>query len=208
MSDTNFDVIVFGATSFVGQIVCEYLLNEQPDKSLRWAAAARSESKLRTLQSELGANDETMPLRLADANDPESLAALCRQTRVMISTVGPYALFGEPMVKACVETGTDYCDLTGETQWIKRMVDAYDTQAKETGARIVHCCGFDSIPSDLGVHFLQNQAQTSFGQPAVNVKLRVKAMRGGFSGGTAASLVNVIKEASKDPALRKALANP
>ncbi len=213
MSDSHFDIIVFGATSFVGQIICEYLTSEygdgkNPDKAVRWAAAGRSESKLRELQQRLGANDESMPLRIADASDPDSLAALCRQTQVIISTVGPYALYGEPMVKACVETGTDYCDLTGETQWIKLMVERYQQQAQQTGARIVHCCGFDSIPSDLGVHFLQNTAQTSFGQPCLDVKMRVKAMRGGFSGGTAASLVNVIKEASKNPELRKTLANP
>lgn len=208
MSDKEFDVIVFGATSFVGQIVCEYLHNEYKDDSLRWAAAGRSEAKLRELQNRLGATDDTMPLRIADAADGDSLAALCRQTRVMISTVGPYALYGEPMVKACVETGTDYCDLTGETQWIQRMVETYSEQAETTGARIVHCCGFDSIPSDLGVLFLQQAAQSEFGAPCTNVKMRVKAMRGGASGGTIASLINVIREASKDPALRKALANP
>ncbi|MBB3047530.1 short subunit dehydrogenase-like uncharacterized protein [Litorivivens lipolytica] len=208
MSDSEFDVIVFGATSFVGQIVCEYLHGEYQDSKLRWAAAGRSESKLRELQQRLGANDDTMPLRIADASDDAALNALCRQTRVMISTVGPYALYGEPMVKACVETGTDYCDLTGETQWIARMVKAYEKQAQQTGARIVHCCGFDSIPSDLGVHFLQENAKADFNGPCTTVTMRVKAMRGSFSGGTIASLMNVIREASKDPSLRKSLANP
>jgi len=122
--------------------------------------------------------------------------------------VGPYALYGEPLVKVCSETGTDYCDLTGEVQWIRRMIRAYEAAARKSGARIVHCCGFDSIPSDLGVYFLQQQAHERFGQPCTEVKMRVKAVRGGFSGGTAASLLNVVKEAAANPALRKEIADP
>lgn len=208
MTDTHYDVIVFGATSFVGQIVCQYLTSEYKGPPLRWAAAGRSESKLRSVQQALGVSDDAMPILLANADDARSLEALCRQCDVIISTVGPYALFGEPMVKACVDTGTDYCDLTGETQWIQQMVERYQAQAEKTGARIVHCCGFDSIPSDLGVYFLQQQAKARQGEYCSSVKMRVKAMRGGFSGGTVASLINVIKEASKDPELRKSLANP
>lgn len=208
MTDKHYDLIVFGATSFVGQILCQYLSKEYEDKSLRWAAAGRSEAKLREVQGSLGLNDDTMPILLANADEQSSLDALCRQCDVIISTVGPYALFGEPMVKACVESGTDYCDLTGETQWIQQMVERYQAQAEKTGARIVHCCGFDSIPSDLGVYFLQQQAKARQGEFCTKVKMRVKAMKGGLSGGTAASLINVIKEASKDPALRKSLANP
>ncbi len=145
---------------------------------------------------------------VADAGDPASLEALCDQARVVVSTVGPYALYGEPMVKACSQSGTDYCDLTGEVQWIRRMIDRYGDAARESGARIVHCCGFDSIPSDLGVYFLQREALKRLGQPCTRVKMRVRSMRGGFSGGTAASLMNAIKEAAADPALRKELANP
>ena len=208
MTAKPYDVVVFGATSFVGQIVCEYLSGDYRDDNLRWAAAGRSTSKLRALQQGLGCNDQSMPLLLADADDPASLEALCQQTHLVISTVGPYDLFGEPMVKACVETGTDYCDLTGETQWIQRMIERYEARARETGARLVHCCGFDSIPSDLGVYFLQQQARAQRGEYCKQVKMRVKGMRGGFSGGTVASLINVIKEASKNPALRKTLANP
>lgn len=208
MTSKHYDLIVFGATSFVGQIVCRYLHSEHNTHGLRWAAAGRSESKLRSVQQELGADDTSMPLLLANADDQRSLEALCRQCEVIISTVGPYALFGEPMVKACVETGTDYCDLTGETPWIAQMVERYQTLAEESGARIVHCCGFDSIPSDLGVYFLQQHAFAQQKEYCTSVKMRVKAMRGGFSGGTAASLINIIKEASKNPALRKSLANP
>ncbi|MGB4855337.1 MAG: hypothetical protein WBP37_07350, partial [Candidatus Dechloromonas phosphoritropha] len=117
-------------------------------------------------------------------------------------------LYGETLVKVCAETGTDYCDLTGEAQWIRRMLSRYEDEARKSGARIVHSCGFDSIPSDLGVHFLQQEAIRRFGQPCCRVKMRVKAMRGGFSGGTVASIMNVLKEAAADPQLRKELANP
>ena len=183
MTDSRYDIIVFGATSFVGQIVCRYLTKEYQDPSLRWAAAGRSETRLRALQQELGADDTSMPILLANADDPGSLQALCHQCDVIISTVGPYALFGEPMVKACVESGTDYCDLTGETPRIQQMVARYQSLAEKTGARIVHCCGFDSIPSDLGVYFLQQQSKSRYGEYCSTVKMRVKAMRGGFSGG-------------------------
>jgi len=125
-----------------------------------------------------------------------------------VSTVGPYALHGEPLVRACAETGTDYCDLTGEIQWIRRMIATYERQAQESGARIVHCCGFDSIPFDLGVHFLQREAQARYRQPCTTVKMRVKSMRGGFSGGTFASIMNIVKEVAADPALRRQLADP
>jgi short subunit dehydrogenase-like uncharacterized protein len=127
---------------------------------------------------------------------------------VVVSTVGPYALHGEPLVRACAETGTDYCDLTGEVQWIRRMISAHEQTARKSGARLVHCCGFDSIPSDLGVYYLQREARSRFGVPCSEVKMRVKGARGGFSGGTVASLLNVLKEASADPALRRELADP
>jgi short subunit dehydrogenase-like uncharacterized protein len=132
----------------------------------------------------LAATAATLPLVVADAADDTALRKLCASTRVVVSTVGPYALRGEPLVKACAETGTDYCDLTGEVQWIRRMVQRYEATARKSGARIVHCCGFDSIPSDMGVHHLQRQAMSQFAAPCTRVKMRVKVMRGGFSGGT------------------------
>ena len=209
MQHPRFDLVVFGATSFVGQILCRYLLDQfGVGGTLRWAAAGRSGEKLQSLRDGLGGAAGQLPLVVADASDPASLEAMCDQARVIVSTVGPYALYGEPLVKACAGSGTDYCDLTGEVQWIRRMIDRYEQAAKESGARIVHCCGFDSIPSDLGVHFLQRESMRRLGQPCTRVKMRVRAMRGGFSGGTAASLMNAIKEASSDPALRKELANP
>jgi short subunit dehydrogenase-like uncharacterized protein len=201
MSSPSHDVVAFGATSFVGKILCRYLLEEFGARGeMKWAAAGRSKATT----SWAG----TLPLIVADAADEASLRKLCASTRVVVSTVGPYALYGEPLVKACAESGTDYCDLSGEVQWIRRMVQRYEATARQSGARIVHCCGFDSIPSDMGVHFLQRQAMTRLGAPCTRVKMRVKAMRGGFSGGTVASLMNVIKEAAADPALREELADP
>ncbi|MFO8141751.1 MAG: saccharopine dehydrogenase NADP-binding domain-containing protein [Marinobacter sp.] len=205
----DFDLVVFGATSFVGEILTRYLAEHYgAGGDVKWAIAGRSEGKLKALKDGLGASAAKLPIILADAADDDALAAMCRQTRVVISTVGPYALFGEPLVKACVATGTDYCDLAGEVQWIRRMVERYEEQAKQTGARIVHCCGFDSIPSDMGVWFLQQQAEELFGQPCQDVRMRVKVAKGGLSGGTVASMINVAKEAGADPKLRKELANP
>jgi short subunit dehydrogenase-like uncharacterized protein len=208
-TDTNYDVVVFGATSFVGQILTDYLLKTYgTDKDLKWAIAGRSQSKLDALKADLGKAGTKLPVIVADAADETALKTMCDQTRVVISTVGPYALFGEPLVKVCAESGTDYCDLTGEVQWIRRMVDKYEDAAKASGARIVHSCGFDSIPSDMGVWFLQQQAEQTFGSPCRDVRMRVKAAKGEFSGGTVASLVNAVKEAAADPALRKEMANP
>jgi short subunit dehydrogenase-like uncharacterized protein len=205
----QFDVLVFGATSFVGQILCRYLTERTAQgTALSWAMAGRSRTKLESVRKSLGDAAASVPLLVADAADEPALRELVARTRVVVSTVGPYALYGEPLVRACVEAGVDYCDLTGEVQWIRRMVERYEAEAIRSGARIVHCCGFDSIPSDLGVHYLQQQSVQSFGEPCEEVSMRVRAMRGGFSGGTAASLINVAREVSANPALRKELANP
>ena len=209
MTTQTCDVVVFGATSFVGQILTRYLFEEFGlGGKLHWAAAGRSLRKLEELRNSLGKGAGKLPLIQADAGDEASLRKLCRSARVIVSTVGPYALYGEPLVRVCAETGTDYCDLTGEVQWMRRMIHKYEKTAQASGARIVHNCGFDSIPSDLGVHFLQQQAQERFGQPCTTVKMRVRAMRGSFSGGTVASLLNVLQEVKANPALRKELADP
>jgi short subunit dehydrogenase-like uncharacterized protein len=203
------DLVVFGATSFVGRLLCRYLLDTfGAHGPLKWAAAGRSKSKLEDLRASLGPKAARLPLLVADAADETSLRALCAAARVIVSTVGPYALHGEPLVKACAESGTDYCDLTGEVPWIGRMVRTHEAAAQRTGARIVHCCGFDSLPSDLGVHVLQQLAKTEFGAPCPRVKMRVKTVRGGLSGGTVASMLNIVKEAVKDAALRRELADP
>ena len=212
MSDKPYQLVLFGATSFVGRIVFQYLLEHYStdkngtDQGFRWAVAARSKAKLAELQQELGAT--YVPTIIADSSNPQSLQYLCQQTDLVISTVGPYALYGEPLVKLCAEMGVDYCDLTGEIHWVKAMIDNYQTQAVKSGARIIPSCGFDSIPSDLGVFFLQQQAQERFGEPCEQVKFRIKAMRGSFSGGTVASMLNVSKAVVKEPALAKILRNP
>ncbi|QDW54512.1 saccharopine dehydrogenase family protein [Burkholderia sp. KBS0801] len=206
----DLDLVVFGATSFVGQILTRYLSEylSGSGETLRWAIAGRSEAKLRHVREALGAAGQTLPIIVADAADDTQLQALCARTRVVVSTVGPYALYGEPLVRICAQTGTDYCDLTGETQWIKRMIERYEPTARQSGARIVHCCGFDSVPSDIGVLFLQQHARRQWGAPATHVKMRVKTLKGGASGGTVASVINVVREAAADPALRRELLDP
>jgi short subunit dehydrogenase-like uncharacterized protein len=201
----RFDLIVFGATSFVGEILCRYLVARHAASDLRWAIAGRSRSKLIEVAEKTGAAVEQI---VADAADPAAMAELAASTRVIVSTVGPYALYGSPLVAAAAAAGTDYCDLTGEPQWMQRMIDAYGEAAAASGARIVHTCGFDSIPSDLGVWFTQQRAVERHGEPCTQISMRVKAMKGGASGGTIASMMNVMEETSKDPGLRKVLANP
>ncbi|MCX7554026.1 saccharopine dehydrogenase NADP-binding domain-containing protein [Marinicella sp. S1101] len=208
MKNPNYDIIVFGATSFVGKIICQYLCEHAKNESFTWALAGRSKEKLTTLQAELGEAGAHLPLLVVDANDSAGLIAMCNQTKVILTTVGPYDLYGEPVVKACVETGTDYCDLTGEAHWIKKMLDKYESQAQTSGSRIVHCTGFDSIPSDLGVFHLQQAAKAAFGEHCPNVKLRIKNMRGSASGGTIATALNIAKLVRTDPAVKKVLVNP
>ena len=209
MKAPRYDLTVFGATSFVGQILTRYLFEEFGTQGkLRWAIAGRSQGKLEALKKSLGPKAASLALLVADADDEVALGRICDQSSAVASTVGPYALYGDTLVKVCAESGTDYCDLTGEVQWIRRMLQAHEKAARKSGARIVHCCGFDSIPSDLGVYYLQRQAMQRFGQPCTQVKMRVKAMRGGFSGGTVASMMNFVKEAAANPALRKEIANP
>lgn len=202
----EFDLIIFGATSFVGQITCRYIAEKYSKSVLTWAISGRSSAKLDTLKQYINRAD--LPSFVANADDQASIDAIAKQCKVIIATVGPYDLFGEPMVKACAENGTDYVDLTGEPQWIHAMLAKYETLSQKTGARIVNCCGFDSIPSDLGVFFLQQQARQQFGLSCTQVHTRVEAMKGGASGGTVASMLNVIKQATKNSKLRKLLANP
>ena len=196
-TSAQYDFILYGATSFVGQIMLEYLASYAKAKteSFKWAIAGRSEKKLLQVKAEHGL--ESLDHYVADANEKEKLMGLCERTKVIITTVGPYALYGETMIAACASTGTDYCDLTGEPQWIRAMLDKYETQAKASGARIVNCAGFDSIPSDLGVHLSQSLAIEKTGEAAKQIKMRVRRLKGAASGGTVASLLNVLKEALK-----------
>lgn len=208
MSAPQFDFVIYGATSFVGAITAQYVLDTYGvDGPYRWAVAGRSEAKLTSLKESLGSAATDLAVIVADSGDEASLQTMCDGARLVISTVGPYALYGDTLVKVCAATGTHYCDLTGETQWIAAMQDAHEEAAKHSGALIVHSCGFDSIPSDLGVYFLQEQVEAEFGRTCETVEMGVKAAKGGASGGTVASLINVLKEAQADPALQKKLAD-
>jgi short subunit dehydrogenase-like uncharacterized protein len=201
----DFDIIVYGATGFTGQLVAEYLATGYPD--LNWALAGRSQAKLERVRAEIGA-PATLPLVIADASDPASLTALAQRTRVVITTVGPYQLYGSELVAACARAGTAYVDLCGEPAWMREMIDSHEATAKASGARIVFSCGFDSIPFDLGIHQLQKRCVERFGAPAPRVRGRVRAMQGGFSGGTAASLKATLAAAARNPSLIKLLASP
>jgi short subunit dehydrogenase-like uncharacterized protein len=205
-NERTYDVVIFGATSFVGQILCRYLLDRVGnDGAVRWAIAGRNAAKLSSVANEIGL---TVDHIVADAADAEALTDLVRSTRVVVSTVGPYALYGSDLVAAAVAAGTDYCDLTGEAQWIQQMLDDHESSAIESGARIVHSCGFDSIPSDLGVFFTQKSAEERFGEPCTRVAMRVRAMSGGASGGTIASMMNILEDVAGNSDLRKILTNP
>ena len=204
-------VVLYGATSFVGQITAHYLtefLSNTKDKEgsdVTWAIAGRDEAKLNELQSKLGS---TVDIILANSDDADSLDEMTKQTQVIISTVGPYLKYGEPLIKSCTTHGTDYVDLTGEAIFIKDMMDTYQDAAKQSGARIVNSCGFDSIPSDLGVYFTQTQAEEEFGSACDVIHMRVKAAKGGLSGGTIASMATIFEEVGKDKSRRKQVANP
>jgi short subunit dehydrogenase-like uncharacterized protein len=204
--ERTYDLVVFGATSFVGQILCRYLNERHGSRGdLHWAIAGRNPKKLDTVADELGLAVDHI---IADADDPAALSALAESTRVIVSTVGPYAKYGSPLVAAAVAAGTDYCDLTAEPHWMQRMIDQHQEQAARTGSRIVHSCGFDSIPSDLGVLFTQQSALELLGESCTQISMRVKAMKGAASGGTVASMLNILGEISADPSLRRVLTNP
>lgn len=206
-----YGVILYGATSFVGQITAHYLtefLSQSEDKntaSIKWAIAGRDESKLNELQSKLGSEVDII---IADSTDETSLDEMTKQTQVIISTVGPYLKYGEPLIKSCTSQGTDYVDLTGEAIFIKDMMDKYQDAAKKSGARIVNSCGFDSIPSDLGVYFTQKKSQEKFNATCDVIHMRVKAAKGGLSGGTIASMATIFEEVGQDKSRRKQVANP
>ena len=204
-------VVLYGATSFVGQITAHYLaefLSANKDKSgseITWAIAGRDQEKLNELQSKLTSKVDII---IANSDDAASLDAMTEQTQVIISTVGPYLKYGEPLIKSCVDNGTDYVDLTGEAIFIKDMMDKYQEAAKQSGARIVNSCGFDSIPSDLGVYFTQKQAEAKFDSACDVIHMRVKAAKGGLSGGTIASMATIFEEVGQDKSRRKQVANP
>jgi short subunit dehydrogenase-like uncharacterized protein len=208
MSSAKFDIVVYGATGFTGQLVAEYLTaHYKNDKQHKWAMAGRSLGKLKAVRDAIGAPGNT-PLIVADASDAASLKAMAERTMSVITTVGPYQLYGEELLAACVATGTDYFDLCGEPIWMRQMIDKYEAAAKESGARIVFSCGFDSVPFELGTFVVQEEAKRVFGAPAARVKGRVRDMRGTLSGGTAASAKATFDAVAKDISLIAILNDP
>jgi short subunit dehydrogenase-like uncharacterized protein len=220
--DRAFDLVLFGATGFTGRLVAEVLQARHASDGvgpagsgrtgpLRWALAGRSAARLQAVRDALAALPGAGPppaLRVADAADTAALRALAGSTRAVLTTAGPYSRHGEGLARACAEAGTDYLDLCGEPLWMARMVRALQAPAQASGARIVFSCGFDSVPFDLGVVFLQQAAQQRFGVPLAEVHAGVRAMKGRFSGGTAASLLATLEEVDREPALAATLADP
>ncbi len=204
MRKAEFDIIVYGATGFTGRLVAEYLVARGVKG---WAMAGRSAAKLAEVRDLIGAPADT-PLVVADAEDPASIRAMCARARTIITTVGPYQLYGNDLVAACAETGASYVDLCGEPVWMRQMIDAHQDAAKASGARIVFSCGFDSIPFDLGVWKLQEIVKDRFGTPAKRIKCRVRSMKGGASGGTIASMKATMASAAKNPKQFGLLTNP
>ena len=207
--EREFDIIVFGATGFTGRLVAEHFVREygSGDGAPKWAVGGRSEDKLVAVRSEIGAPDTT-PMIVADAEDPAALERMCERTRVVLSTVGPYQIHGDALVAASAKSGTDYADLCGEPAWMHEKIAQHHETAKSTGARICFSSGFDSIPFDLGVLMLQKAGKARFDTPAPRVRGRVRAMKGTFSGGTAASLTATLKAAATNPRIVGLLNDP
>lgn len=206
-SDKEFDIVVYGASGFTGRLVAEYLARQYgADSDLRWAMAGRNADKLAAVRDEIAAPAAT-PLLTADVNDSASVQAMVARTRLVLTTVGPYQLYGSDLVAACAGSGTDYVDLCGEPVWMRQMIDAHAETAQRSGARIVFSCGFDSIPFDLGVFYLQQAARQQLGACLPRIRGRVRKMKGAFSGGTAASL-KATMVAAKDPQIKRLLLDP
>ncbi len=200
-----YDVVIFGATGFSGRLVADYLANRHPVPGLSWAIAGRNREKLDQVAQEVGI--EGIPTIVADSFDRESLDAMVRQTRVVLTTVGPFAKYGAELVAACVANRTHYVDLNGEPHFVRRMIDRHHEAAMDSGTRIVHCCGFDSIPSDLGVFNLQEAAIARLGEPFEEIETVLLGASGTASGGTFASLVGIMDEIH-DRDTRRALGDP
>ena len=208
MSEREFDVIVFGASGYTGKLVAEYMGKEYGnDESIRWAIAGRNKDKLSSVKKDLNLNERVSIIEV-DSTNKDSLDSMTSSAKCILTTVGPYQLYGSSLVQSCSENGTDYVDLTGEPGWMYEMINAHQDTAKKSGARIVFSCGFDSIPFDLGVYFVQQAAQEKYGKPAKHVRGRVKAMNGEFSGGTIASLGATMATLKEKPELIQVLSNP
>ena len=209
MSETKkYDFIVFGATGFTGKLVVEYLVERYlSNPEIKWALAGRNLEKLKSVAKSKNVPDDIC-LFTADSNDKTSIENLVSKTKCILTVVGPYQLYGNNIIESCAKSGTDYVDLCGEPGWMHEKINALSNISKESGSRIVFSCGFDSIPFDLGVLFLQNEIIKRFNKPAPNVRGRVRAMNGEFSGGTAASLNATMSALKEKPELFTVLANP
>ena len=198
----EFDIIIWGATGFTGRLVAEYLFQNYNNGELNWAIAGRNIKKLNKIRDQY--LDQNIPIIVADSFDEISLVKMAERTKVICTTVGPYAKYGSLLVKSCVKSKTHYCDLAGEAQWIRKMIDIYHEAAIDCQIRIVNSCGFDSVPSDLGVYYIYK----NISKINLSIKMRVTGAKGTYSGGTYASMQNIIKEAYKDKEVRKSLTNP
>ncbi len=213
MADTDrpYDLVVWGATGVAGRLVSEYLTERYAPDTLSLALAGRNADRLDSLEADLVRRSDEwadIPVLIGDATDPESLRDIAHSTRVVCTTVGPYTKYGTPMVEACVGAGTEYCDLTGEVNWVREMVDRYHDEAADAGTRIVHSCGFDSVPADVGTLLVQSFATEAFDAPCETVRIYPEAASGGVSGGTMASFGELFEAASNDPVTRQTLDNP
>ena len=202
----EFDIVLYGATGFVGKLTAEYLAREGTDA--RIALAGRSAERLHAVRETLGESAQSWPIVIADTSSPSTLNAMAAQTQVVVTTVGPYLKYGLPLVAACAAAGTDYADLTGEAMFVRNSIDLYHKQAIDTGARIVHSCGFDSIPSDLSVYALYRRATEDGAGELGDTNFVLRGMAGGLSGGTVASGIEMMRTASSDPEARRLVNDP
>jgi len=202
----EFDIVLYGATGFAGKLTAQYLAKAGGDA--RIALAGRSQDKLLAVRETLGDKAQSWPVLTADASEPSTLNAMAARTQVVVTTVGPYLKYGLPLVAACAAAGTDYADLTGEAIFIRESIDLYHKQAVDTGARIVHSCGFDSIPSDLTVFALHRRAEQDHAGQLGDTNLVVRSLAGGVSGGTVASMIELMRTASSDPEARRVMSDP
>lgn len=207
MAAREFDIVVYGATGFVGKLTAEYLAGEA-GRNARIALAGRSPEKLAAVRATLGEAAQSWPIIEADAASPASLQAMAERTQVVITTVGPYSKYGLPLVAACAAAGTDYADLTGEAMFVRKSIDDHHKQAIDTGARIVHACGFDSIPSDMSVYALYRRVQQDGEGDLLDTNYVLRGFAGGASGGTLASMIEVLRASSTDAEIRKQLEDP
>ena len=209
MSNLNqYDFVIYGATGFTGKLVVEYVINQYDgNDDISWAIAGRSKEKLESIKHKFDLPSD-IGMMIVDSNDQESIDTMVSQTKCVLTTVGPYQLYGEKIITSCISSGTDYVDLCGEPGFMHKIISEYSDEAKQNGARIIFSCGFDSIPFDLGVLFVQEKVMSKFNKYAPSVRGRVRAMNGEFSGGTAASMKATMAAIKTNPELINVLINP